>query len=100
MAGFAFSLLAFIYYLKRRELVAFNVSLFFVSLHSCPFPSRHPFQVIPLAFPSMGTPTSCRTPPYDSLLHTIIGAPCLILPATVSLDNNGENDPQGEGGSH
>lgn len=39
MAGFAFSLLAFIYYLKRRELVAFNVSLFFVSLHSCPFPS-------------------------------------------------------------
>lgn len=53
MAGFAFSLLAFIYYLKRRELVAFNVSLFFVSLHSCPFPSRHPFQVIPLAFPSM-----------------------------------------------
>ena len=39
MAGFAFSLLVYFYCLKRGELVAFNVSLFFVSLHSSPFPS-------------------------------------------------------------
>ena len=87
--------------LELRVLDNRQVSFPCIHVLSLPFPSKRlPFQVIPLAFPSMGTPTSCRTPPYDSLLHTITGAPCLFLPATVSLDNNGENDLQGEGDSH
>lgn len=68
--------------LELRVLDNRQVSFPCIHVLSLPFPSkRWPFQVIPLAFPSMGTPTSCRTPPYGSLLHTITGAPaCFSLP--------------------
>lgn len=76
----------------------------FVSLHSCPFPS---FSLEKVAIPGYSSRLPLNGNAYklpNSTLRLLAPhyhrRPCLILPANVSLDNNGEIDLQGEGGSH